>query len=283
MFDYGTMHSISRGSKNHQITGTLVGATTENGAVDKVPPPSGAVKPGGPYQDIVFFPISAKSVKKLKIFERERFLRESVHLSVFSVKKIKTKWYQRSAFKILLWAISFVLAIPSGGTSLGLTQLIITTAINMAIKMFIATIISMVINALIDDPFLAAAFTVALLVATGQMKVNGLGSYLSLAMEASSTYVDKMIANKMKELDEAAKKFAEEAAQVEAQMDQLIEEAGGIIRSDSTAWVMYTSTVAKTESANSSLARTTDVNNAIMTDVGPMNDVNLLLPEMIRN
>lgn len=277
VFDYGTMHVITRQGKQAIITGFLAEADTPADPNDPtaVKPP---VDPDDEYQDIVFFPISRKSTEKIQIFERERFLRESVMISVFSVKEIKTKWYQTGVFKVVLFIIALLFSVVTGGQSITLV-LVITTAIQMAVSMIIMTIVSVLIDA-IDNPLLATVFMVAALVLIGGTNISSLGDYASLGMKAATTYIKKDFAQKMSKLEEEAKEFAQEIKAIEEETEKLMEEAGGIIRSDATDWIMYSTSIPDTESVSSFENRTLNLNNALVTDVNSLVNVDLLLPDM---
>ena len=59
----------------------------------------------------------------------------------------------------------------------------------------------------------------------------------------------------------------------ELELEELIEAAGGTMRSDSADWITYASSLVTAEATSSTMDRTTNVDNAIINDVGENTDV----------
>ncbi|MCD6136077.1 cadherin repeat domain-containing protein, partial [Candidatus Bipolaricaulota bacterium] len=105
------------------------------------------------YEDLCYFPIGLKAAKKVPFFKRERLLRESVQLSIYSVKIVKLKWYQERWFSVVLTVISIIASVIPGwqGVAVAIRTMIVTLAIGLAVSILVK-----VISQFIDNPFLVA-------------------------------------------------------------------------------------------------------------------------------
>ncbi|MCK5848037.1 MAG: hypothetical protein KAH01_02420, partial [Caldisericia bacterium] len=317
MWDYETMHWITKDNqkKGSAISGGLRGVKTPNDPSTDLPYPDPSVPYDASwdkatceangyffcplanaclnkahnsssevedlnsedYKDIVIFPISYKATKKVPIFERERLMRESIILSVYSLTVIKTKWYQSGVFKAVLFVFAIIITVVAPYLAGVAWKAIITSVVKMAI----IAAVSGVILQMIDNPFIAAILVVVLAVYTMNPELASMSfeQMALIGMEAANTYVAKYYAQKMEEIQKEFEEFKEKMKAAEEELEDLQEEVG-ILRNDATEWVKQIAQFPPVESAEDSLSRTTDVNNAIIDDVDNMTDVTLLLPAM---
>jgi len=71
--------------------------------------------------------------------KKSNILMESMSFIVFSLQKVKVKWYETSLFSAVVFVISVVAAIPTSGTSLGWGQLL-DVAVSIAISLLLTEI-----------------------------------------------------------------------------------------------------------------------------------------------
>ena len=282
LYDYGTSHALTGNSgKLSIITGTVFG--NENDIPDN---PNQKTNFGLP---LVWFPLSYKACKEVPFFQRERLLRETVLLSIYAQKKIKVKWYQKGWFKVVLFIVSIILAIvtgPGGFAALASFQTIVTTAFELAI----INIVAYVVMNMIDNPVLLLVLMVIISAYNFQtgftFDTSGLfDSAIALVtkvMNAAGMAINKYYQNKLEELKEEIEEFKHDAAYAENQLEQLIEEAGGIIRSDYSDLTTYLASLAPNEGVENFFGRTLDSGFAIINSIDDQVDVEMMFPDMLR-
>ncbi len=224
--------------------------------------------------DLIFFPLEYEASREIPIFKRERFLRESTQLAIYSQQKKKVEWYESGWFQVVLFAVAVIISIWVPGTGIvltGLFETVVTAAVTIAITGAVA---SAVLN-MIDNPLLAAVLAVAIMAYTGKLDMGNLqfSQIASLAMEGTNTYVEKYWAEKMQELKQKMEDFEEQMKAIDADMDALIELAGGVMRSDSADWITYSSSVGNIESTDDMINRTLNVKNAIINRIDSTIDI----------
>jgi len=237
-------------------------------------------------RDLVWFPLEYKEgAHKVAFWERERFMRESIMLGIYSVKVVKVKWYQRGWFKVVIFIVAVIIAVvtgPAGWAGL----LSFNTVVMAAAQIVLIQIVGLIIQKIfVDNPLIGALvmFAVAVLTQNIELSLN-LDSMMSLAtvaLDASNTYLQMEMMKVMKELEKSIDKMKKEFAAAEKELEQLAEEAGGLIRPDDDVTLML-ATRPYTEGTDTYMERTTDVSNAIITDVDSKVDVYGYMPSQLK-
>jgi len=217
--------------------------------------------------DLCYFPLEYKACKKIPLFRRERLLRECVVLGVYSVKKVKLKWYQTGIFKVVIWIIAIVFAWVTGGQSLNVAVLI-TQAITLALKYLVTLIIKMFLESIIDAPWLLAALTFVYAVYNqdfSKIKFDELADLAMDGMKVAINVQESKLQSKMEELKEEMEAFKEKARQATEEMDALMEEAGTMLSEDGSAAIKFMIGLARVETADDTINRTLNLDNALIT------------------
>ena len=105
---------------------------------------------------------------------RETIVNQGMHIIVNTVKIVKVPWYTSGIFKVVLFVIAVILAIPSGGTSLtalAIFEAIATVVLTSLVIQAIAKVLVNVFN--IDVGVASAIVAVVALLAGGYAKFDG--------------------------------------------------------------------------------------------------------------
>lgn len=260
LYDYSTMHVVTRADgRQAQMHSTLLD-------IPKVFTES-YLDHDDVKSNMVYFPHSYKASMELKIFERERFIRETVQISVFSLEVIKTKWYNRSLFRIVLILISLVIAVFNAPAGMAFWKI----AVTVAVQLVIATIVSRYVITRIGNPYVAAILAVAIMVGSGLFNAEMAGTtfnpdYFMMIVEATNVYMKKYQAQKLEDLQDEIDEYNEQVKSEMQELDALMEQAG-VYRSDAIDWIKRAAQQADSESTEESESRTLDLNRALITSV----------------
>lgn len=138
---------------------------------------------------------------KLKYREWVNVYERSLCMLGYSIEVVEVKWYETSAFGFILQIVGFVLALPSGGTSLAFTELAKTVLINLLIAQ-VAIILAEAIGGTLGA-IIGAAVAIYLSYEFGSLgDIKGSELWLKAADKGLSTiqqYVENETVNKMAE------------------------------------------------------------------------------------
>ncbi len=268
----------------------IITVTVEVQNTNSEPEPPERLPPGniddaakfGP--NLLFFPFEYKATKKVPFFKRERLLRESTTIILYTVNEVNLEWYEKTWFKVVLFIVLVLIAIFFPGLSWAGWSAFSAEAVVTAVVQIAVTQVLMqgLLNA-IDNPYIAFIVQVAALLLVGKVSGNinlsnlKFADVASIGLEATGTAVKKYYAQQIKELKEEYDDIAETLNKYEQEIDDFIENNGLQMRDDASDWVIFTTQTAVTETTDSSLNRTTNVDNAIIDDVDDMVDVTQFL------
>ncbi len=198
---------------------------------------------GDEYSDVLLYPITAKSLKVVPIFKRERLIRETSVLIIDGIQVVEIKWYQKGIFKFFFMIVGAVVScLFAGCVTLGALLAGNAAAWSaLALYVFQAVAVGIGISMLlelIDNPLLAAlVIIVAGMYGGGGFEGMDYTKMASLAIEATNTYIQKQFAQEMIELEEKAKEMRKKYREASEQMDAVMEEAG--MRTDvDSDWIL---------------------------------------------
>lgn len=138
----------------------------------------------------------------------------------YAVETIEVKWYETAAFSFILQIVGFVLALPSGGTSLTLVEIAKAVLINVLITqvvMILAEAIGGELGALV-----AAAVAIYLSIEFGGLKdTSGQELWLKAADKGLSTITQAIAA----ETEEKMNEFNTQLDDLDAQIREIKEKA----------------------------------------------------------
>ncbi len=261
------------------ITINVENTNSEPEPPERIPPSDIDVTDSGP--NLVFFPLEYEAAREIPFFKRERFLRESVQLCIYNVEEVELEWYQTTAFKVAIFVVALIIALYTGyvdGMYIAMTmgEAIITTAFELVMTGLVLQAIGAVASNLGFEE-LAIIILIAGAIYTStidfEMSFKVLSDVANMAMEATNTLIKSYWSDKMKELEDKMRELQEKMKAAELELEELIEAAGGIMRSDSADWITYASSLVTAEATSSTMDRTTNVDNAIINDVGDNTDV----------
>ena len=173
------------------------------------------------YSDTIIFPILHKTYKDVPFFERERFMRECEGVVIDGIKVQEIKWYQKGIFQVLMFFVLLFITwifTPAASFATVLTQTIMKYAIGIIVSTFMK---------LIKVPFLAVLFQFAFtFLFGGGIDFTSLADVASMAIEATGTYVQKVLANKMIQLQKEAEALKERINDEKKKLTRLQKETG---------------------------------------------------------
>ncbi len=234
--------------------------------------------------NLLFFPIEYKAAREVPLFKRERFLRESTTMILYTVNEVNLKWYEKTWFKVVLFIVFVILSVLFPGTGFaGLSALTADAVVTAAVTLAFTSILINGLLSAIDNPYIAFIVQVAAMLIAGNISGKFNLSNITLAdaaiigMEASGTAIKKYWAQQIKEMKEEYEDFAETLGKYEQKIDDYIEDNNLQMRSDSSDWILFSSQTAVTESTSNTMDRTTNVDNAIIVDIDEQVDVGQML------
>ena len=229
------------------------------------------------YQDLCYFPIGRESTKEVPIFQRERLLRETVQLSIYSVKIVKLKWYQSRWFSIVIFIVAILFSWVTSGQSLVIFMqtMIIQTAIGLAIS-----IVVKVLAQFINNPFIIAIAAVIVAVVTGYADMANLMKLANIAMDVTNTAIKEIMAIKMKELKEEMEEFSQMANDFQEELDKMMEEVG-LMRIDAWEYLKRMLVVPDAEMPKHLIERTISVAHSLEPSIQGDVDVHNLWDSMV--
>lgn len=122
----------------------------------------------------MLIPLDASLTNLYEIKQRNILYSRALHVVVGTTQVVKTKWYARSAFKIVLFIASAVLAFFTGGASLSVTAVLMAIVNTVIISIVVNLVIKLVVVKWgIDLKVVAAVIAVAALVYGGQLHFSG--------------------------------------------------------------------------------------------------------------
>ncbi len=237
--------------------------------------------------NIIFFPLEYKSTKKIPVFKRERFLRESVQLSLFIVTEVEIAWYQKKWFQVVIFIIAVIVAVvsgPLGWAGMLSFETVVTTAFNLVVLSLVS---KAVMSGLASD---SALLKILIIVAMAYGSYTNISLVLdnaialaTQAMNAAGTAVQIYYQEKMMKLQEEMLEFAAKVASEQEELDRLTKEAGGLNRSDASDLTLQLAQHSLAfESPEHYQDKTTNIDNAIINDVDYLSDVTTMWPDMIK-
>ena len=112
--------------------------------------------PKKPYSDALMYPVSYEAFRQVKIFKRERLMRETMMVRISAVQMEEVKWYQKGWFKVFMVIAGLVLAWFTGGQS-----------IVAVLKALAVMAVMQILMAVIDNPILRAIIQIAMVFFSG--------------------------------------------------------------------------------------------------------------------
>ena len=183
------------------------------------------------YSDVLLYPLTKNAVKYTPIFKRERLMRETTMLVIDGIQVIEIKWYEKGIFKVVF----FIVAVIVSCWLAACTTLTLLAAGNagawgaiasLALTMAATSAVAMVIMELVDDPIIAALLIVALAIAGNWGEAMSNIQMLTLAVEATGTYMQKKAVQTMEALREEFEEFRRMANEKQKELEDMMDEAG---------------------------------------------------------
>ena len=183
-------------------------------------------------EENLVIPIDKTALPNLTSNEREILFGKCFYLVINLTKVIKTKWYQRGAFKVVMVVVAIVIAVFSVGTGAPLSAYLIVLATSIAIGAVINIIITALVRTgAVSGKFAAALAVVAFIAAAinGYTDVNLLNltaiqlltvTCIAFQMSTKATQFD------MEHLQRESSAFSLEVQQKEASLRQAKELLG---------------------------------------------------------
>lgn len=141
-------------------------------------------------EENLVIPLDKSALPHMTSNEREILFNKCLYLVINLTKVIKTKWYQRGVFKVVMVVVAIAITVFSGGAAGGLGSFLINLATNIAIGMVINIIITQLVKAgIISGKFAAFVAAVAFIlgVISGKADVKLLNLTAMQLMAVSMT------------------------------------------------------------------------------------------------
>lgn len=190
-----------------------------------------------PYSDVLIFPISYEAAYEIRIFKRERFLRECTIINVGAIKMEEIEWYQQGWFRIVMIIVSLVISYfnPYLGMT-GLQSVLYTAAV---------TAILFILNLIIENPILKAIISLAMIYFTGDFSSGFSFHNALLAVEAAGVVVQGYVANEMIKLEQEMIEFRRSVSEQQKEMEKMKKEVG--MDEFNEDWMLYIASLAPVE------------------------------------
>ena len=193
--------------------------------------------PEKPYSDVLMWPISVKSVEEVKIFKRERLIRECSMFYVAAVNMQEVKWYQQGWFRIVIVIVILVVTYITSGAG--------TKGVIAVLKAVSAIVVLNVISSLIDNPLIVAVLKAIITIYTGYLDTNTLLQNAALLVEAAGVVVQGYVANEIIKLQEEMVAWRKQINEKEKEMEKMKREVG--MDDFDKEWILYISSLAPVE------------------------------------
>ena len=176
-------------------------------------------------EENVVIPFDKSVVSSLTKADKERVYGKCLHLFLNISIVIKIKWYQRSAFKVVLVIVAVLIMVFSGGTGTPISVTIITAVIKVIIITLIMQAILAIAVKLGLDPKIVAIIAVIAAIASGYVHFTG-GEVVGLTavelLQVSCLAFDLsagLYAHELKELDKLKDVFLAESQEKVKQLE----------------------------------------------------------------
>jgi len=207
--------------------------------------------PDKPYSDVLIWPITYKAAREIRIFRRERFLRECTVINIGAIKMEEVKWYQQTWFKIVMIIVTLVLSyfFPPLGVAVGMSGVLASAAI-MAVLY--------IVSQLVENPILKAIIQIIIILYTYDVSSVAALMNPSLLVEAAGVVVQTYIAVEMIALQKEMKEFREMVNEKQKEMDKMKKEVG--MDEHNADWALYIASLAPVENADDFYSRALNTN-----------------------
>lgn len=177
-----------------------------------------------------YIPISKTIVDKLPMVARKQVLYASFILPIYTVQRVKIKWYQRGAFKALLIIIAVIITIVTAGADGGSALQIATAIASQVITaIIIGELLKIAVDILgIENALILAVIATAAAIYGGGYSNNGLPwaqELLQVSMISFNTISAEIkdefakLQNEISEFIKSAQEIQEEIDEAEAMLD----------------------------------------------------------------
>ena len=199
-----------------------------------------------PYSDVLIWPLTYKSCREVRIFRRERLIRECTIVNIGAIVVEEIKWYQQGWFKIVMVIVALVVSYFTGFAGYAGMQAVLASAAVMGVLY--------VISVVVTNPILKAIISIAMIYFTGYVDTNSLLQNAALLVEAAGVVVQTKIAMDMIKLEQEMKEFRKMVNEKEKEIEKMKLEVG--MDDFNAEWMLYIASLAPTEYADDFFERT---------------------------
>lgn len=201
------------------------------------------------YRDVAIFPITIESAKMIKLFSRERLIRECLCNVICVIKVQEIKWYQSGFFKVIMIIASLIIAYFYPPLGISALKSVLATGALLVISNFILPKIS--------NPVLRAILQIVLLVAGGWASLGNIASQAILVVEAAGIVLKTKLAIDAEELSKKQSELEDMINEKKKELKEMQDEAG--MKEHDKSWLMYVASLAPVEEPDEFFDRTLDV------------------------
>ena len=206
--------------------------------------------PKKPYTDALIYPLSYEAMRMVKIFKRERLLRETAIVVVSIMQQQKLKWYQSSWMKIIMIVVAVVITFISQGS--------LAKVAAALLKMALISVALTVLSKVIENKFLLAIIQAAIFLYIGYADTNSLMQNIALMVEATGTVYQGYVVEQMIKMEKEYADFRKKMNEKEEELKKLQREAG--MNEQRREFVRYLATLPPYETADDYFERTMNQN-----------------------
>jgi len=171
--------------------------------------------PKKPYSDVLMYPISYEAFHKVKVFKRERLMRETMIVRVSAIQMEEVKWYQKGWFKVVMIIIAMVLAYFTGGQS-----------VVAVLKMLAVMAVTQILLSFVDNPILRAIIMVVAMFYGGYLNTGTFAMSPAMFVEAAGIALQTKIAMDMEALQLEIEAWQEKFNKQKKKFDEMQKEVG---------------------------------------------------------
>jgi len=203
-----------------------------------------------PYVDGLIYPLSYEAMRMVKIFKRERLLRETAIVVVSIMQQQKMKWYQSTWMKIVMIVIAVVIAWFSAGTMAKFAVALL--------KMAVVSVALTILSKVIENKFLLAIIQAVIFLYMGYADTNTWFQNVALMVEATGTVYQGYVVDQMIKMEKEYAEFRKKMNEKEEELKKLQKEAG--MNEERREFLRYLASLPPYETADDYFERTMNQN-----------------------
>lgn len=128
----------------------------------------------------LLIPVDATMAREMSNRDYEVVMSKGLHIIVNTLKVVKTKWYQRGAFKVVMFIVAVIIAVWTGGAGWGLMAFVKAIAMAVAVSVVVTLATKLLIKLGVAVEIVMVVAVIAALV-SGYVQFNQIGQLAGMS------------------------------------------------------------------------------------------------------